>query len=174
MSFLSHLFQSFTSDENADLVLLAPISGTLVPITEVPDVVISEKVVGDGVAILPIGNKILAPCDGIITRLISTNSAFAIKSDIGVEIYVNFGVGTLDLAGDGFTSHIKLGDRVKKGDLIISVDLNEIENKIKSTITSIIAINSSANIQKVVSASGKSKHGETPCMWIHLDKEHAK
>ena len=169
MSFLSNLFHP-NSQTRDDLEVSAVVSGTLLPITEVPDIVISEKVVGDGVAICPDSGVIVAPFDGVISRLIATSSAFAIKADCGLELYVTFGVGAIDLQGEGFVSCVNVGQRVKRGDEILNVDLKRIEDKIKSTMTSMITVNSSAHITKVTAASGKCTAGKTPALWVTLAK----
>lgn len=170
MSFLSNLFHS-NKVASDDMELVSPVSGVLLPISEVPDIVISEKVVGDGVAICPENGEILAPCDGVITRIIATKSAFALKTALGPEIYVTFGVGAIDLAGYGFICTKEVGQSVKKGELVLKVDLNEVEGRVKSTVTSMIVVASSAKIEKVTAATGKCSAGVTPCLWIGLKKD---
>lgn len=170
MSFLSNLFHT-NNVEPDDIELIAPVSGILLPITEVPDIVISEKVVGDGVGICPTSGDILSPCDGVITRIIATNSAFAIRSNEGPEIYVTFGVGSIDLSGQGFSCDKIVGQIVKKGETILKVDLNEVEGHVKSTVLSMIVVASSAPIEKVTSATGKCQAGVTPCVWVGLKKD---
>ncbi len=155
--------------EDADLELIAPVSGSLLPLSDVPDLVISECIVGDGVAIIPENQEILAPCDGIISRLLSSQNAFAIRSNCGVEIYVTCGVGTRRFSGEGFEAQIKNGDKVKKGDVIIKFDMSKASSNLKSTITSIIVVKSSADIAKVAAASGKVIAGESPCAWVALN-----
>lgn len=126
MGFLSQLFKraSATVSETpvanikADVSLFAPVTGTLLPLEEVPDIVISEKVMGEGVAVVPNSETIMAPCDGVISRLLPTKNAFAIKMENGLEVYVTFGVESMELKGEGFTTKVNLGDEVKKLSLI--------------------------------------------------------
>ncbi len=139
----------------ADLELLAPVTGNLVPLGEVPDLVISEKLIGDGVAIIPDDSQILAPCSGIISRLVASNNAFAIRTDSGIEVYVSFGIGTSNFCGEGLSSNVGIGDRVETGTPIINIDINHVSEQLESTITSMIVVNSSASIARVISASGK-------------------
>lgn len=171
MSILSYLFHSSPQEEDADLILYAPVSGVMIPLTEVPDVVISEKVVGDGLAFMPETDNIVAPCDGTISRLLATSNAFAIRTVQNLEIYVSFGIDAVDLQGEGMQSLVKVGDQVKKGDPILNIALNQIEDKIKSTITSMIVVKSSGKIEKITTASGKAKASNTPCVWVTLQKE---
>ena len=91
----------FGSKENksVEVEIYAPISGEIVNIEDVPDVVFSEKIVGDGVAVRPIGNKIVAPVDGVIGKIFETNHAFSMESKEGVELFVHFGIDTVELKG---------------------------------------------------------------------------
>lgn len=156
------------SVQEADLELVAPISGTILSLKDVPDLVISEKLVGDGIAIIPSSDKLLAPFDGMITRVLASNNAFAIRSDNNIEVYVTFGIGTNNFTGEGFTSNVSLGDKVKKGDPVINIDLNVATKDLESTATSMIVINSSADIAKVIGTSGKVQAGVTTCAWVIL------
>ena len=88
------------SNLNADVTLYAPVTGTLLPLEEVPDIVISEKVMGEGVAVVPDSESIVAPCDGVISRLLPTKNAFSVRMDNGLEIYVSFGVESMELRGE--------------------------------------------------------------------------
>lgn len=168
MSFLSNLFHFHQSEDSADLTLYAPASGTLLPLSEVPDIVISEKIIGDGVALIPEGETVYAPCDGVIARLLSSKSAFSIRTDLGLEIYVSFGIGSIELAGNGFSAEVKIGDTVKKGDPILQVNSAAIVNKLKSTAISMIVVRSSGDIDRLTSASGSCIASTTPCVWVNL------
>lgn len=156
------------ADIKADVTLTAPVTGTLLPLEEVPDIVISEKVMGDGVAVVPESETIVAPCDGVISRLLPTKNAFAVRMQDGLEIYVTFGVEAMELKGEGFTTKVMLGDEVKKGDPVIVTDTRFLSDHLKSMITSMIVIKSSASINKVIAASGKCHAAVTPVLWISL------
>ncbi len=157
--------------KEADLELLAPVSGTLVTLGEVPDLVISEKLIGDGIAIIPDDSQILAPCSGIISRLVASNNAFAIRTESGVEVYVTFGIGTSNFSGVGLSSNVGIGDKVTTGTPIINIDLNNVSEQLESTITSMIVVNSSAKIAKVISSSGRVIAGKSPCTWVILEDD---
>ncbi len=158
---------------DADLELCAPVSGTLIPIDEVPDPVICERIAGDGCAFIPESDCMVSPCDGVITRLLSSNTAFVVRASCGTEIYVRFGIGTGNFQGNGFSSLKKAGDQVTKGEKIIAIDLEQCSNLLKSTVTSMIAIKSSSDIERVASVGGKVQAGSTPCMWVFLKpKDH--
>lgn len=175
MSFFSNLFSKTSNEnvphDNADLVLYAPVSGTILPLKQVPDVVISERIVGDGIAIVPESSDILAPCDGMISSLIATNNAFALRAANGLELYISFGIGLDRYSAKGCYSLVKTGDMVKKGQTVLHVDMPTVSETIESTITSLIVIRSSGDIARVVSATqSKAMANETPVLWVELNK----
>ncbi|WP_116473855.1 PTS glucose transporter subunit IIA [Zobellella maritima] len=129
------------SNETSGIEIYAPLSGEIVAIEDVPDVVFAEKIVGDGIAIKPSGNKMVAPCDGTIGKIFETNHAFSIESDSGLEMFVHFGIDTVELKGEGFTRIAQEGQQVKKGDTIIEFDLALLETKAKSTLTPVVISN---------------------------------
>lgn len=153
---LFNKLKRMVSDESANSVglsLLAPLSGEIVPLEEVPDVVFAEKIIGDGLAIKPSGNKMVAPCDGVISKIFAHNHAFAMNSDSGLEIFVHFGVDTVELKGAGFTRIATEGQRVAAGEVIIEFDLSLLEATAKSTLTPII-ISNMEDIKELTRASG--------------------
>ena len=144
------------SDESAHqtgITLLAPLSGELVPLEEVPDLVFAEKIVGDGIAIKPSGNKIVAPCAGVISKIFETNHAFAMHTDSGLELFIHCGIDTVELKGEGFTRIAAEGQAVKAGDVIIEFDLSVLEAKAKSTLTPVI-ISNMDDLKELTKASG--------------------
>lgn len=127
--------------KSKELILKAPFEGELVDIIKVNDQVFSEKMLGDGVAIKPINNIAVAPCDGKVNQIFPTNHAFGLTTKEGLEILVHIGIDTVNLKGEGFKRLIEVGSEVKKGTGIIEVDLEYIENLGKDTITSIVITN---------------------------------
>lgn len=108
--------------------LVAPMTGELVDITQVEDITFSQKMLGDGVAIIPSEGKLYAPADGKIVQVFHTKHA--IGMDIkGLELLIHVGMNTVELNGEGFTSHVVEGDKVKKGDLLLEVDLELLKEK---------------------------------------------
>lgn len=120
------------------LEIVAPISGRTIDITEVADAVFSEKMAGDGLAINPTGDVVVAPADGELTMLFGTKHAFGMTLNKGVQILVHIGLETVSLNGEGFTALKKQGDMVKKGEPIIKIDRAFIASKGISLITPII------------------------------------
>ncbi len=136
--------------------LNAFLSGKAIAITEVPDQVFSQKVLGDGLAIEPTDNTLVAPADGEISVLMEgSNHACGMKLANGMEILMHIGLDTVDMNGDGFTAHIKEGDMVKAGDRLISFD----PAKIKAAghpATTMLAITEEAEGCKAVFHTGKT------------------
>lgn len=116
----------------------SPVDGQIVTLESVNDEVFSQKMVGDGVAVMPIGNTFTAPIDGVVSKIFSTNHAYSIKNDKDLEVMVHIGLETVALDGKGFTRIASEGDEVKAGDVIIEVDLAYINEHAKDTITPII------------------------------------
>ncbi|AFP85081.1 PTS system, glucose subfamily, IIA component [secondary endosymbiont of Ctenarytaina eucalypti] len=101
--------------------IVAPLSRNIVNIENVPDVVFAEKIVGDRIAIKPIGNQMSSPVNGTIGKIFDTNHAFSITSDTGIELFVHFGIDTVELKGEGFFRIDKEGQSVKKVTLLSSL-----------------------------------------------------
>ncbi len=116
----------------------APIDGMLVALEKVDDEVFSSKMAGDGIAIMPVGDTFVAPIDGVITKIFSTNHAFSIKNKQDLEVLVHIGLETVALKGEGFERLASEGDTVKAGDPIIKVDLTYIKEHAKDIITPIL------------------------------------
>ena len=152
----------FGSKENktVEVEIYAPLSGEIVNIEDVPDVVFSEKIVGDGIAIRPKGNKIVAPVDGVIGKIFETNHAFSMESKEGVELFVHFGIDTVELKGEGFTRIAHEGQSVKRGDTVIEFDLATLESKAKSVLTPVV-ISNMDEISSIEKKSGEVIAGES-------------
>lgn len=133
----------------------SPIDGELRSIEETPDDAFSQKMLGDGVVIFPTGDKVYAPCDGSIEVLFPTNHAIGMKSADGTEILIHVGIDTVNLDGKGFTNHVGQGDTVKRGDLLLTLDLPFIEANAKSTAVPMIFTALPANKTMKVLADGQ-------------------
>ncbi|MBS2634148.1 PTS glucose transporter subunit IIA, partial [Salmonella enterica subsp. enterica serovar 1,4,[5],12:i:-] len=148
---------------SGSIEIIAPLSGEIVNIEDVTDVVFAEKIVGDGIAIKPTGNKIVAPVDGTIGKIFETNHAFSIESDSGIELFVHFGIDTVELKGEGFKRIAEEGQRVQKGDLVLEFDLAFLEERAKSTLTPVV-ISNMDEIKELTKVSGSVTVGESVIM----------
>lgn len=104
------------------LQLVAPISGQTIELENVPDPVFSEKLTGDGLAIIADGDTVLAPCDGEITLFFDTKHAFAITTPDGIQVLVHVGLDTIIMNGDGLTALKETGEKVTAGTPILKLD----------------------------------------------------
>ncbi|HCK88112.1 MAG TPA: PTS trehalose transporter subunit IIBC [Erysipelotrichaceae bacterium] len=129
--------REFTAAQKAE-ELAAPVSGKLIPITEVEDQVFSSKAMGDGFAIDPSEGVIRAPFSGEITVAFPTGHAYGIKAANGKEVLIHIGMDTVELNGKGFTPRVQQGDVVNQGDVLVEVDLDYIRSQGKPVITPVI------------------------------------
>ncbi len=120
---------------------ISPIEGEVKELCDVPDKVFSEGLMGKGFAINPKSGRIIAPFDGEVVTLFKTNHAIGLKDGEGREVLIHFGIDTVKLKGEGFTSKVQKGDRFKSGDLLLEVDLNFVRKNSPSIMTPIIFTN---------------------------------
>ena len=135
MGFFKKLFGKNTDD------FYAPMAGKAVPISEVPDPTFAEGMLGNGIAIEPAEGKVYAPCDATVDMMFTTGHAVSLVADNGAEILIHVGLETVSLEGKPFKVHAANGDKVKKGQLLIEVDLEEVKAAGLPTITPMVVCN---------------------------------
>lgn len=119
--------------------IFAPVDGTFVPLAEVNDPVFSQKIMGDGVAVIPDSDEITSPVIGTIQTIIDQKHALGISMEGGQEVLVHMGIDTVELAGEPFDILVDVGDRVEIGTPLARMKRQEIEEKGKETIVLVIA-----------------------------------
>jgi len=134
--------KKFLENNAGWISILAPINGDLIPITKVSDPTFSEEMLGKGVAILPTEGRVVSPVSGTVTQLFDTYHAISLTSDDGVEILIHVGMDTLRLKGAHYTPHVKDGDSVKLGDLLLEFDMNAIIDAGFDVVTPVVICNS--------------------------------
>ncbi|WP_026908309.1 PTS sugar transporter subunit IIA [Paucisalibacillus globulus] len=140
----------------------APVNGKIVSLEDVPDPVFSQKMMGEGIAIIPSEGKVVAPVNGEIIQVAPTKHAIGILAEDGSEILIHFGLETVALNGEGFDVHVNPGDQVKVGQPLMDVRLNVIQEKAKDTITPIVITNGNQiNKQYDFTEPKEGKAGET-------------
>ena len=152
-------------EKTGQLQLVAPISGEIIPIEQTPDEVFSDKVVGDGISINPNGNKLVAPCDGVIGRIFETNHAFSMETAQGVELFVHFGIDTVNLKGQGFKRVASQGQQVNAGDTIIELDLDFLKHNANSVITPVV-ISNIDDLQGIEKHTGQVNAGKSKILTV--------
>lgn len=123
-----------------EVKIIAPCSGRLVDITEVPDEVFSAKMLGDGVAIWQEGNEVCAPAAGKITMIAETNHAFGITTEDGTQLLVHVGLETVDLNGEGMEVLAKVDQKVNAGDPVLRIDMKLMAEKEIKMIVPVIVL----------------------------------
>ena len=136
---------STTSETPAHLedkiVIDAPVKGKVIPLEEVNDPTFATSVLGKGLAVEPTEGKVYAPFDGICENLFDTLHALALVSDTGIVMLIHVGLETVSLGGKPFKAHVKTGDKIKKGQLLLEFDIDEIKNSGCETVTPVVITN---------------------------------
>lgn len=140
-------------------VLGSAAKGTFVPMEEIPDPTFSQGVLGICCGIEPETGKVYAPMDGIISQLADTLHAIGIEAG-GVELLIHAGIDTVAMKGEGFTSHVKEGQTVKKGDLLLTIDLEKIKAAGHPATIMVIVTNSDDLTSVEAAASNKLMPGD--------------
>jgi len=125
-----------------DNAIVSPLTGTVVPLKDVPDATFAEGVLGQGIAVQPAEGRVVAPGDGVVSTLFETHHAIGLQMSNGAEVLIHVGINTVELDGEGFMAHVQEGDRVQKGQLLLTFDPALIESKGYKTITPVIVTNS--------------------------------
>ena len=141
-------------------VLASPVKGKVVPLNKVEDAAFSEGALGKGIAVEPTEGKVVAPCDGTIMTLFPTKHAIGIVSDNGCEILIHIGMDTVQLEGKYFDAHVKQGDKVKKGDVLVTFDMDAIKNEGYSLVTPVIITNTADYLDVVEVANDNVSMGD--------------
>lgn len=129
------------TETNARHILQSPLTGKIVALSDVKDPVFSSGAMGKGLAIEPEEGELIAPADGEITTIFPAGHAVGFTTTDGIEILMHIGMDTVELNGDGFTPHVKQGEKVTAGQSLVSFDIDKIQAAGYSTITPIVITN---------------------------------
>jgi PTS system beta-glucosides-specific IIC component len=132
----------------------SPLSGEIVPLSKITDPLFSTETVGKGIAIEPTKGEVVSPVDGMVTTLFPTEHAIGITSEDGAEILIIVGVNTINLKGQFFTSHVKQWDTVKRGDLLIEFDIENIKAAGYDVKTPVVITNTNQYLDVVPATVG--------------------
>lgn len=122
------------------LALTAPFTGQAIALEDVPDPVFSQKIIGDGLAIIPEDGNLVSPVDGEVVSVAETLHAYGLRTDEGVELMIHVGLETVALKGECFQCCVKAGDRVKQGQTLAKVDLAGLKEKEVSMVTPVLVL----------------------------------
>lgn len=129
--------------------IYSPCLGVVKHLENVNDVAFAQKLIGDGIAVVPKEGNIVSPIDGEVAMVFPTGHAIGLKNDEGVEILIHVGIDTVELDGKGFKAFVKQGDKVKVGDKLLKVNLEEVINE-GYEVDTMVLVTDIANYKKVV------------------------
>ncbi len=142
-------------------VVAAPLNGKAIPLADVPDETFAKGVLGLGAAIEPTEGKVVAPADGTVETIFDTKHAIGLSLNNGAEILIHIGINTVELGGEGYQAFVAEGDKVKKGQTLITFDMDFIKSKGYNTVTPVIVTNSDDYAGVELKTSGTVNTGET-------------
>lgn len=138
----------------------SPLTGQIIPLSEVNDPVFSSEAMGKGCAVIPLEGKVFAPFDGTIVGLLDSHHAVGMESENGIEILIHVGMDTVKLGGKHFTCHIEDGQQVKKGQLLLEFDMDAIKAEGYEIVTPVIITNSDEFTEITTEVAGRVKNGD--------------
>lgn len=130
------------ADTAAPHTLYAPLTGTVIPLEEIPDETFSAGILGQGVGIRPDKDTVYAPFDGTVIQTVDSKHAVGLRAADGMEVLIHVGIDTVDMNGQGFTLHCQEGDTVKRGQRLLTFDPKAIEAAGHPTVTAVLVTNS--------------------------------
>ncbi|AGF55524.1 PTS system glucose-specific IIA component [Clostridium saccharoperbutylacetonicum] len=135
------MFKNILKRKPKTVEIFSPLNGKVIDISDVPDPVFSEKMMGDGFAIIPSDGKLVSPVKGTIIQVFPTKHAICIEAIDGLEIIIHIGLDTVELNGSGFDVKVKVNDSVDVGDLLVNIDIDFLKINNKDTVTPVVISN---------------------------------
>lgn len=148
------------SNSSDTTILYAHLNGTVVPLSEVEDEAFATGILGEGIAIEPSEGKLYAPCDAKVEGVLDTKHAVNLVTESGCEILMHIGIDTVKLGGKYFETHVTEGQNVRKGDLLVSFDIQKIHEAGYKTTTPMVVCNSDDFNELKTLATGAIRAGE--------------
>lgn len=146
-------------DQGPEVPISAPVTGTVIDLADVPDPVFSSKAVGDGLGVEPDDGAIVSPVDVTVTMVAGTGHAIGFKSESGLEVLLHLGVDTVELEGAPFDLSVKVGDTVKAGDSLGTMDLEAVRAAGKATTAIVVLTNTITHLADLTVTTGRADAG---------------
>lgn len=143
-----------------NITIVSPANGTAVTLEQVPDAVFADKILGDGMAVIPSDGKFVSPIDGEVASVADSLHAIGFQTEDGWDVLIHIGLDTVKLNGEGFQVFVNVGDKVKKGDLVAEVDLEVLANNGLNPITPVIVCDG-LDDRELLYTEGKTEAGKT-------------
>lgn len=138
----------------------SPLDGTAADLSTTPDEAFAGKMMGDGAVVTPTGDTVYAPEDGVISLVFDTKHAIGLTTDSGVEMLIHVGIDTVNLNGEGFTALVTTGQKVKKGDPLLKIDLDYLKSHAPSVATPVLCSEMEDNMKIRLLHEGEIKAGD--------------
>jgi len=165
MAVFQKISSLFGKSSPTAILLGAPLSGRLVSLSEVPDEVFSAKTLGDGFAIDVSDGVVVAPFDCEVSQVFRTGHALGLMGPGGLELLIHVGIDTVKMKGEGFFPKVKVGQKLRAGDLLLEFDLERVRSQAKSCVTPIVVTNMDLVEAMEIVASGSVSRG-TPVLSV--------
>lgn len=143
------MFKNIFKKKSKTVELFSPLNGKVVNISEVPDPVFAEKMMGDGFAVIPSSGKLVSPVRGKILQVFPTKHAICIETAEGLEMIIHVGLDTVELNGEGFEALVKADDKVEVGDALLNIDLDFLKKSNKEIITPVVITNYADKVKSI-------------------------
>ena len=170
---LEDYMEKHGNENFGDTVIESPMTGTVIPLSEVPDEAFAGKMMGDGAAVIPDDGYVYAPADGTVTFVFPTKHAVGFQTDAGQEMLIHVGIDTVSLSGDGFESFVHDGDHVQVGDKLLKAEIQKIKDRVPSLASPILFTDLPENMELHVLKTGRVRTGE-PLMKLSLKADKSK
>lgn len=157
--------KKITPTTASEFNISSPVSGKIISLDNVPDTMFSDRILGDGVAIIPGDGKFVSPVNGVVTSVADSYHAYTFLTDDGLNVLVHIGLETVSLKGEGFKPLVKKGDKVRRGDMIAEVDLELLKKKNINPVTPVILCEAPESIS-IKTKDGIAVAGKTPVLSI--------
>lgn len=141
-------------------IYVTPVQGEVVSLESVDDPVFASGTIGKGIAIKPSEGKVYAPCDGTAVTVFPTGHALGIQTKANAELLIHIGIDTVQLEGEGFISHVKQGENIKKGQLLVEFDQEYLKNKGYDDTVMFVVTNASSFLDVVASNDEKAEQNK--------------
>lgn len=166
--------ETVKDDKMKSYNIYPPVKGKIIPIEKIPDSTFADKILGDGIGIIPSEGKIYAPVSGEITAINDALHAYSITSDDGIELLIHVGIDTVELKGEGFTASVKPKDKIKKGEVIGEFDIELIKRKGYNPITALIICDQPAETELKKSTDSQTSDSPVLSLTDKLSKKETK
>ncbi len=147
--------------------IVAVADGVSIPLSGVPDEAFASGMLGQGFAVKPSAGTVCAPIDGTVESISDTRHAYTLLSPDGLDVLVHIGIDTVEMKGEGFLSMVRVGDRVKAGDVLARADLDLIREKGFETVIPVLVTNPE-RLTVTDTVYGKTLGGETKTLYYRL------